>query len=153
MPMPRGAGQQIDLNRDPDAMRPKTTQHPGLIKRALSAYTGGTLGSGAGSGNIAGEKREAGGGAPGEMTRAGGTAGPDTPAPERSGWDTTKQVIQTVFPGTEPYFKMGQQVGDYLSGALKSQQGAQAGAGYAPSSPAQSTLEWAENYLKRQESL
>lgn len=141
MPVPRGAGQLVDLNQNPDALRPRTTQNPGLIKKVLSAYTGGMLGKG-----------------PEDPAREGtGRTPPATggvlegqPVPERSGWDTTKQVLQTVFPGAEPYFKAGQAVGDYLGGLMKQGQAAQIQAGYAPSSPPQATIDWAQQYLNRE---
>ena len=147
MPVPRGQGGYVDLNQSPDAFRPKTTQHPGLIKRVLSAYSGGVLGSGEGSGNVAGEKREE--GLPTPEGKSPGTAA----GMEPSGWDQAKQAIQTVFPGTEPYFQLGSKLGDMLGSMNKQQQAASLDAGYAPSQPAQETMTWAQEYLKRQESL
>jgi len=156
MAVPRGAGKYVDLNQDPDAMRPKTTQNPGLIKKALSAYTGGVAGKGPEDSSREGTGRD-GSGKPTSPASADTSEGPTSPkpatvsAPEATGWDATKKVIQTVFPGTEPFFKAGAAIGDYIN-QMKSKE-SQAGreAGVSPALPATVSEEWAQKYFDQTE--
>ena len=139
---PRSSGGNLDLNQDPDALRREFQER--------SKQTGSGLGSIIGKvakaygGQTGGQKGEA-----GEKALKPMGGGPDAPSPDTL--DRVKGAIQTAFPSTEPFFELGTKFGEMLRNVNTGQQAASRDAGYAPSQPAQTTMEWVQEFLKRQE--